>query len=77
MEQIPVRQQFILVKFRPGFDQTPLFLWKGSGYHLHRIDRKHGSFAVKIRVEMNDWCCAPASENIRITIPKKRLSSGT
>jgi hypothetical protein len=40
MEQIPVRQQLILVQFRPGFDQTPLFLWKGSGYQLHRIKPK-------------------------------------
>jgi len=53
MEQIPVRQQFVLMQFGPCLNQAPLFLRQRSGNHFHRAHREDGSFALIIRMEMN------------------------
>jgi hypothetical protein len=77
MEQLPVRQQFILMQFRPCLDQTPLFLRKRSGDQVHGANRENGGFVLKIGMEMSNVMRCPGSENMRMTMPKKRLTSGT
>ena len=54
MEEIPVRQQLVLMKFRPCLDQTTLSLRKVPRDQLHGINRKDGGFVLEVRVEMNN-----------------------
>ena len=48
-----------------------------AGNQLNRIDAENPYILLVIGVEVGVWCGPPTSMNIRIIIPKKRLSSGT
>ena len=54
MEQLPVRQQFVLVQFRPRLDQTTLLLRERSGDQVDRANRKNGGLVLKIGMEMSN-----------------------
>ena len=77
LQPVPVVQQFLLAQFSPRFDEAPLTRWKRARDHLNRIDADHHDLLLPVGVEMWGVMFSTGLRNIRMMIPKKRLSSGT
>ena len=48
----PIREQFLLMEFRPRLDQPPLSSRKASSDQLHRVEANHGHIVLVLRVEV-------------------------
>jgi len=46
----PIREQFLLMEFRPRLDQPPLSSRKASSDELHRFQANHGHLVLVVRV---------------------------
>ena len=77
MQQLPIRLQFSPVNLGPRLNEPKLRLGKTAPQALDRIHREHRRLILIVRVEVRSVMLPPASTNIRMTIPKKRESSGT
>ena len=76
LQSLPILEQFPPVDLRPCDDQARLAGRETPPNDFDVVDRKYSDTALVIGVEMGPRCGAPASTNIRTTIPKKRLISG-
>lgn len=65
------------MQFGPRLHQTPLFLGKLTSENIHRLNADNRHSVLIIGMEVWHVVRRASSENIRITIPKNRLSSGT
>ena len=68
-EQLPVRNQFILMEFRPSLNEPALTLRDRSGHHIDRGNGEHCLFFLIIGVEMSEIMTLDGSENMRIMMP--------
>ncbi len=59
MQSLQIRQQFILMQFGSGFNQTLLAPWQGTGNQLHRVDAKNPHFILIIGVKVGDAMLRP------------------
>jgi hypothetical protein len=69
--------QFCPVDLGPGLNEAQLCLGKTAAQALDSVHGEHRRLILIVRMKCGRWCGPPASTNIRITIPKKRESSGT
>lgn len=65
------------MKLCPRLDKPTLRSGQIACDEFDRIKAEHTHVLVEVRVKCGVWWTAPASMNMRMMIPKKRLISGT
>jgi hypothetical protein len=58
LKSLPIRHELLLVQFGPGFDETPLSTWQGSGDQLDGFQAENGNGILIVGMKMRQvvWC---------------------
>ena len=65
------------MQFRPCFDQPALPSGQAASKQLYGIYRENSNRVLLVGVKVWRVVCPPTSTNMRMTMPKNRLISGT
>jgi hypothetical protein len=57
LQPLPIRQEFILVQFRPGFDESMLTSWEGTTDQLNGVNaiNAHSLLVVCVKMRPVMW----------------------
>src|SRR5262249_52395958 len=58
LQPLPIRSEFILVQFRPGFDKSVLTSWEGTTDQLNSVNaiNTHSLLVVGVKMRPVMWC---------------------